>query len=284
VRVAFLKMFPDLSLNAGYAYDDNRFLRFNDWSSAGAEVSWDLLNVFKANREKRAAETGVELAKERRLATSVAVLTQVHLSVLQFEHSRRKLETARNYLDVSRGIADLVERQEASDSGGRLQVIKERLNSLVAELRRDLAYAQVQNNFARIFKSMGLDPYPRRASTPARLAAALETRRAAWEDGLIGVVARPIARQEPALAARTDADPVFRFAEDTFSLEGDVTYTATRANGDPLPAWLSFDPATRTFTGQPPADTESVAIRVRAENGTGVYARDRFVLRTGETS
>ncbi|MEF8833277.1 MAG: TolC family protein [Halofilum sp. (in: g-proteobacteria)] len=284
VRVAFLKMFPDLSLNAGYAYDDNRFLRFNEWSSAGAEVSWDLLQVFKANREKRAAETGVELAKERRLATSVAVLTQVHLSVLQFEHSRRKLETARNYLDVSRGIADLVERQKESDSGGRLQVIKERLNSLVAELRRDLAYAQVQNNFARIFKSMGLDPYPRQASTPARLAAALENRRAAWEDGHIGVVARPIARQEPALAARTDAEPVFRFAEDTFSLEGDVTYTATRANGDPLPAWLSFDPASRTFTGRPPADTESVAIRVRAENGTGVYARDRFVLRTGETS
>jgi hypothetical protein len=33
---------------------------------------------------------------------------------------------------------------------------------------------------------------------------------------------------------------------------GDVlTYSASRANGTPLPAWLAFDPATRTFSGTP---------------------------------
>ena len=30
-----------------------------------------------------------------------------------------------------------------------------------------------------------------------------------------------------------------------------ITYTAALANGDDLPAWLSFDPATRTFSGTP---------------------------------
>ena len=33
-----------------------------------------------------------------------------------------------------------------------------------------------------------------------------------------------------------------------------LTYFADQANGAPLPAWLSFDPVTGTFTGVPPAD------------------------------
>jgi hypothetical protein len=34
---------------------------------------------------------------------------------------------------------------------------------------------------------------------------------------------------------------------------GQITYTATLANGDPLPAGLTFDPATRTISGTPTA-------------------------------
>ena len=37
------------------------------------------------------------------------------------------------------------------------------------------------------------------------------------------------------------------------ALGGDVAYvTARLANGDPLPDWLKFDPATGTFAGLPP--------------------------------
>ncbi|MFN6053978.1 MAG: putative Ig domain-containing protein, partial [Planctomycetia bacterium] len=32
-----------------------------------------------------------------------------------------------------------------------------------------------------------------------------------------------------------------------------ITYGATQANGTSLPSWLSFDPNTRTFSGNPPA-------------------------------
>src|SRR5207244_6238766 len=39
--------------------------------------------------------------------------------------------------------------------------------------------------------------------------------------------------------------------------------TSTLANGDPLPAWLSFDSATRTFSGNPSAsDTTPLDILV----------------------
>jgi Ca2+-binding RTX toxin-like protein len=51
-------------------------------------------------------------------------------------------------------------------------------------------------------------------------------------------------------------------------LDGDVlVYTALLANGDPLPAWLSFDAATQRFTGTPPSNFNGfVDVRVTASD------------------
>ena len=38
-------------------------------------------------------------------------------------------------------------------------LIREELNTLVAETQRDIAFASAQNAFANIFASIGLDPY-----------------------------------------------------------------------------------------------------------------------------
>ncbi len=47
-----------------------------------------------------------------------------------------------------------------------------------------------------------------------------------------------------------------------------ITYTATLSNGSPLPGWLSFDPATRTFSGTPPAGSAgTLAIKVTGSDG-----------------
>lgn len=47
-----------------------------------------------------------------------------------------------------------------------------------------------------------------------------------------------------------------------------LTYNASLDNGDPLPSWLSFDPATRTFTGTPPAGAAgSYALLVIGSDG-----------------
>lgn len=284
VRASLLKMFPDLSFSLSYQYDDNDYLRYQDWTSAGVAVSYDLLNIFQTQANKKAAESGVEIAKQERLATSLAVLTQVHIAELQYQLASRDMGTAKNYLDVSRNISGLVTRQSKNGSVGELTAIKEQLNSLIAELRRDLAYAQMQNAYARIYQSIGLDPYPEMDNeTPAQLASALKQRQAAWSDGQIGVVVEPIADQKPVLTTDTQNQASsFSFAPDTFSIAGDVRYSVTTVHGEPLPAWLRFDPTTRTFTADPGAPAEPITLRVRAENDSGVYALDQFILKPGE--
>jgi hypothetical protein len=58
-----------------------------------------------------------------------------------------------------------------------------------------------------------------------------------------------------------------------------LTYSATLANGSPLPSWLSFNPATRTFTGTPTvANAGNLSLKVSATDKAGASASTPFNL------
>jgi len=73
------------------------------------------------------------------------------------------------------------------------------------------------------------------------------------------------------------------FPENTFTEDvvtpADLTYTAELDTGDDLPDWLSFDGATRTFSGTPPSWSDSFVIEVRARNTKGASTTGDFELR-----
>lgn len=57
-----------------------------------------------------------------------------------------------------------------------------------------------------------------------------------------------------------------------------LTYTATLSNGNPLPAWLSFDTATRTFIGTP-ASIGNYMIKVTATDTANAKVSCTFTLK-----
>ena len=102
----------------------------------------------------------------------------------------------------------------------------------------------------------------------------------ASDDFDIAVNAAPaVANAIPDRTATAGAAFSFQFAANAFTdANGDsLTYTAARSDGTALPAWLSFDAGTRTFSGTPAAgDTGTVTVRVRASDGRGGTASDDF--------
>ncbi len=82
--------------------------------------------------------------------------------------------------------------------------------------------------------------------------------------------------------ATEDADFSFTFSEDTFNDQdpGDtLTYTATLEDGSELPSWLTFDAATRTFSGTPTNDNVGeVTVTVTATDSADQSISDVFTL------
>ena len=277
-HAALLGLLPGLNLNAGGYKDSNDYLLYNNWTSYGATLGLNLFNVLKAPTVGVMANAQSRLAQERRLALTAAVLGQVHLSRMALENAKDQYETSSEYLQVVRKIRQQVKQMRTAERSGELDLIREEMTELLADLRRDVAYAELQNSYGRIFVSAGLDPLP---STPtqvdvASMSVAMRDKLKAWDQGEVGVVLKPLSSQiQPWRGA---GDHSLRIAPDTFSFGDDLKLTAQQANGDALPAWLKFDPKTQTFSGNPPEGAKRFEIEVAAADAAGASVRDRFVI------
>lgn len=94
----------------------------------------------------------------------------------------------------------------------------------------------------------------------------------------IPTVANPIPDQQ----AIQDIPFSFQFAANTFTdadVEDELSYTARLLGGGNLPAWLSFEPTTRTFSGTPGnVDVGAIDIEVIADDGNGGLVMDSYRL------
>jgi VCBS repeat-containing protein len=94
----------------------------------------------------------------------------------------------------------------------------------------------------------------------------------------------PVLREAIADAATSEDAPfVLAVPADSFAdadIEDVLTYEARLANGDALPAWLSFDTATRVFSGTPAnEDVGVLSIALSATDSAGASATDTFEIR-----
>lgn len=88
----------------------------------------------------------------------------------------------------------------------------------------------------------------------------------------------------------TDEDALVSYTVpvDTFAdpdVGDTLVYAATRANGNPLPGWLSFDAATQTFSGTPSNDhVGNLDLQVIATDSAGASVSTNFVLTVVNTN
>ena len=191
---ALLELLPGLQLYAGSNYDSNDFLLNSDWLSWGAKASWNLLKAVQYPAKRRVIEAQGELLDQRSLALTMAIMTQVHVSRVRFYHYLRELRTANEFFNVQRS---LVEKLRAEFAAGRISeqtLIREEMNTLVAEVKRDIAHASLQNAYANIFASMGLDLYSDEMDAEMDVKSLAKSLRQVWlERGRISKAPRVVA-------------------------------------------------------------------------------------------
>ncbi len=178
---AVLELLPGINLYGGLNWDSNKYLYNNHWVSWGAKTAWNLFRVFRYPARRRVIKANEEVVKAQAQALAMAIIAQVHISRLRYLHQRHVFRSAHEYFDVQRRILKQIRVAVANDVGSEQSLIREQMNMVLAAVKYDVAYADLQNAIANVYASLGLDPYEGPVSTDMsvkELAAAL---RRAWE-------------------------------------------------------------------------------------------------------
>src|SRR5258708_8678523 len=72
-------------------YDTNRYLYNPNWAQLGVNASFNLMSLIEGPKAIAAAKTSVQVSYQRRLALSVAVLTQLNLTYQDYLASTQEL-------------------------------------------------------------------------------------------------------------------------------------------------------------------------------------------------
>ncbi|MBL8471747.1 MAG: TolC family protein [Rhodocyclaceae bacterium] len=167
-KKAVLRMLPGVELSFGPHYDSNAFLHNNNWVDAGLRVTWNLFNLLSGPKQKEIAEAQVEVARTQRLALSMAVLTQVHVSWQEFQGRQRQYELAQKLWEIDDRILEHTRIGAQNDAQSRLNEIRSGVSALMADYRRYQNYANLQTAYGQAIASVGMDPIAVAATADAR--------------------------------------------------------------------------------------------------------------------
>jgi outer membrane protein TolC len=155
---AYLRTLPSLRLFLGADASDNSFLHSNNWTGWGARASWNVLSVFRLPAEKQKIKAQGHLLDQRQLALTTAVAVQLEVAQVRYALRLDELKTARRFHQVQTRIESQIDAGFKAEKLSRQSLIREQMNTLVSKMRHDTALADLQNAYANVFASLGIDP------------------------------------------------------------------------------------------------------------------------------
>ncbi len=156
---ALLQALPSFRGVIGANTDSNSFLFNQNWLQYGARASWNVINLFKLPAKNKAIKAQDTLLKQRELALTMAVMTQVNVARTRYAHLTDELDTASHQHAVQDKIMYQIRSGFKAGAISQQTLLREEMNTLVSEVKYDIAYADAQNAYANLFSSMGIDEF-----------------------------------------------------------------------------------------------------------------------------
>jgi outer membrane protein TolC len=178
-----LSLLPSLSLDVGTDYDANKYLVNNRWSSAGLNLSWNLMKVASLPSIKGNIQAAAKVDESRRLAITAAVLGQTRIASVRYHLLLQELAIWDDAVNDDVRIVGYLEASRQVGLETELELIRAKGRSLISKVNRDLVYANVQGAIGRLYNSIGLDALPKGAEsqTPQALTMTLAKTIQEWE-------------------------------------------------------------------------------------------------------
>ena len=160
IKAAKVLLWPNISFDAGWQYDSNKYSYNSNWVDTGVRVSWNLLKLTQYPALQKAHQAQNETDDMRRMALSMAVLTQVRVGVQRYGLSLSELKFAEESMNVDQRLLNYAKAAAKSQFDSELEVIRTEARALLGEYQRYAAYSNAQAAWGRLYNSVGLDILP----------------------------------------------------------------------------------------------------------------------------
>lgn len=205
-RKALLSLLPGISIDFAGRYDSNRYLYNQSWIDGGIQIFSNLMRLLAYPSVEKANELRLKADDARRVALSMAILTQVRVSVQRYELSLVDLDLAEQSTQVDSRLAQYARVALSMRVDSELELVRTEARALIAEFQRYASYANAQAAYGRILNSLGVDVLPDEVQSAQvdalAQAVASEIKKAARET--FPVALAPVKRQAPTIQVQIE--------------------------------------------------------------------------------
>lgn len=153
-------LFPNLNLFAGINYDSNEYLYNNNWVQGGVGVSMNLFKLLSIPAISETNDAREKTGDARRMALSMAVLTQVRLSLERYRLSVYDYQISQQSAWVDQRLASISRAGSDNSLTSDLETLRTQARSIVSRFQQASSYAQAQSAYGRVLNSVGIDLTP----------------------------------------------------------------------------------------------------------------------------
>lgn len=159
-RKQLLGMLPGISFDAGLQYDSNQLLNSSRWAQGGVRISWNLLQLVALPSLKATQEQQVKTDEARRMALSMAVMTQLRVGVERYRLAVEDFRLADTAAQVDKRMADYTRAAVTARLESELEAIRTQARAVLGSFQRANTYASAQIAFGHLYNTLGFDPLP----------------------------------------------------------------------------------------------------------------------------
>lgn len=157
-RKQILSVLPGITLSYGQQYDSNRFLFNNSWSEGGLSLAWNLMRLVSIPAMKDMQAYQAKTDEARRMALSMAILTQTRVGVERYRMALEDFKLADQAAQVDQRLAAFTKASVSAKLDSELEAIRTQARAVLGAYQRANAYANAHIAFGRLYNSLGFDP------------------------------------------------------------------------------------------------------------------------------
>lgn len=159
-RKQILGLLPSLSLDLSGRGDTNRLLYYQNWFQAGVSTAWNLMRLVAYPALKEARKDQVKTDEARRMALSMAILTQLRISLERYRLAMEDFKLADTAAQVDKRLANYTRASVSARLESELEAVRTEARAVLGAYQRAYAYANSQIAFGRLYNTLGFDPLP----------------------------------------------------------------------------------------------------------------------------